>query len=190
MSLPSDAIRNPRNLGQLIRKARQDKQLTLSELGLRSHLDSRILQEIEDATQQPSLGTLWKIAEGLEVPFGELLGTHQPSASLLRRQDSPVISSADGVLESRPLVASGSNLWVEAFELTLAPRGTYQADPHPRGTRETLVVLEGALQVHLEHENYELGPGDSLSFLADRTHTYLNPDEAPARIHNIIVYER
>ena len=176
-------------LGQRLKTTREAKGYTLEQLAQETRLDPALLQAIEAADREPSLGTLWKLTAGLGVPFAELLGVTQDSVSIQRRADGPVLLSADGVLESRPLVAS-SNLWVEAYELTLAPRRSYRSEPHPRGTRETVVVLDGHLRVQVLEETFELEPGDSISFKADTLHTYTNPLDVPGRYHDIIVYER
>jgi transcriptional regulator with XRE-family HTH domain len=180
----------PQELGQQLKRARQAKGYTLDQLAARSDLDPARLREIEEACGVPTLGTLWKLTAGLGVPFAELLGSPQDGVSVQRRAQSPVLRSADGVMESRPLVSPGSDLWVEAYELTLAAHGCHNSAPHPRGTRETLVVLEGGLSVQTAGTTHRLEPGDSISFPADAAHTYTNPLEVPGRYHDIIVYER
>jgi transcriptional regulator with XRE-family HTH domain len=180
----------PQELGQQLRLIRQAKGYTQDQLAARSDLDPTRLREIEEARRVPTLGTLWKLTAGLGVPFAELLGSTRDGVSVQRRAQSPVLRSADGVLESRPLVSPGSDLWVEAYELTLAARGCHSSEPHPRGTRETLVVLEGGLAVQVAGGTHLLEPGDSISFPADTAHTYTNPMDVPGRYHDIIVYER
>ncbi len=51
-------------------------------------------------------------------------------------------------------------------------------------------MLSGLLRMRVGDEAHDLGPGDSISFAADRAHTYENPGGTEARYHNVISYER
>ena len=64
------------------------------------------------------------------------------------------------------------------YELRLAARSSHAAEAHATGTKELIVVLAGLLRMHVGNDRYELGPGDSLAFPADRPHTYENPAAA------------
>ena len=77
-----------------------------------------------------------------------------------------------------------------AGELRLAARATHASEPHAAGTQELIVVLSGLLCMHVGNERYQLGPGDSLAFHADRPHAYENPGGAEARYQNTIIYPR
>jgi quercetin dioxygenase-like cupin family protein len=79
---------------------------------------------------------------------------------------------------------------VEIYELRVQPRATHASEPHAPGTREIVVVLTGQLKLRVEGEVYELGPGDSVSFSADKEHAYENPGAGEARYHNVILYDR
>jgi len=124
------------------------------------------------------------------VPFNELIGQTAGAVQVLRRGDAQVLRSVDGKMESRPLAPVGTTPLVELYELRLAARSTHSSEPHARGTHEVLVVLTGALRMHVEGEVYDLAAGDSICFPADRPHVYENPGGSEARYHNLIAYER
>jgi quercetin dioxygenase-like cupin family protein len=144
---------------------------------------------METTDEAPSLGLLWKLAAGLGVAFADLLGRGGATVSLQRRVDSRVLRSDDGALESRPLVAAGTNRWVEAYELTLAAGAAHASEAHPSGTREMVIVLTGTLKIRLGSQEHELESGDSISFKADLPHVYTNPGLQDGRYHDIIIYE-
>jgi quercetin dioxygenase-like cupin family protein len=101
-----------------------------------------------------------------------------------------VLRSADGKMESRPLNPAGATPVAEVYELRLAPRAVHASEAHAPGTKEILVVLSGQLRLRVADESHDLGPGDSISFTADKPHTYENPAGSEARYHDVIVYER
>jgi len=179
-----------RRVGLQLREKRKARGLSLDELAAASGVSRAALSQIELFKSNPSLGVLWKIAVGLGIPFSELIGWQAQGVSVLHRSDAQVLRSADGKMESRPLSPAGSNPWVELYELRLAARASHASDPHAPGTREILVVLSGALNLHVSGEVHELGPGDSVSFRADEPHAYENPGTSEARYHNLIVYAR
>jgi len=148
------------------------------------------LSQIETGKGNPSLSVLWKIAVGLQVPFSELLGESGPSVNLLRRADTQVLRSADGRMESRPASPAGFSRFLEVYELRLSARSTHASEAHAPGTHELIIVLSGSLRMHVGNDRYELGPGDSLAFPADRPHAYENPGAGEARYHDTIVYPR
>jgi transcriptional regulator with XRE-family HTH domain len=170
-----------------MRKARG---LSLDQLATASGVSRAALSQIETRASNPSLSVLWKIAVGLGVHFGDLLGQSASSVAILRRGEVQVLRSADGRTESRPLTPAGSCPWVEAYELRLAARANHVSDAHAPGTREVLVVLNGQLTIRLGAEAYELAPGDSISFMADQPHRYENPSGSEARCHDIVIYVR
>ena len=179
-----------RRVADNLRKKRKARAMSLDDLASASGVSRAALSQIETYKSTPTVGLLWKIAVGLGVPFAELIGEARGAVSVLRRSDGQVLRSLDGKLESRPLAPVGSSPLVELYELRLAPRAQHASDAHAQGTSEVLVVLTGALRLHLDGETHELAAGDSVCFPADRPHTYENPGGAEARYHNLITYER
>ena len=179
-----------RRVGTSIHEKRKARGLSLDQLSVSSGVSRAALSQIETRKTNPSLGVLWKIAVGLGIPFSELLGSDSKTMSVLRRGEAQVLRSADGRMESRPLSPAGASPWVEIYELRLLARAVHKSDAHAAGTREVLVVLSGQLRVCVGIECYDLEAGDSISFLADRPHSYENASSSEARCHDLIIYAR
>ena len=173
-----------------LRRKRKARGMSLDDLARASGVSRAALSQVETCKTNPTVGLLWKIAVGLGVPFADLIGEVRSGTSVLRRADSQVLRSLDGKLESRPLTPAGASPLVELYELRLAARATHASEPHAPGTHEFVVVLSGALRLHLEGEVHDLMAGDSVSFTADRPHSYENAGSSEARYHNVILYER
>jgi XRE family transcriptional regulator, regulator of sulfur utilization len=179
-----------RRVAENLRGRRKARGLSLDDLARSSGVSRAALSQIETCKSNPTVGVLWKIAVGLGIPFAELIGAPRSGVVVLRRNDSQVLRSSDGKLESRPLTPAGSSPLVELYELRLSARSTHASDPHAPGTHEMVIVLSGQLRMHVDEESYELGAGDSVAFAADRPHVYENPAGSEARYHNVIIYER
>jgi transcriptional regulator with XRE-family HTH domain len=179
-----------RRIGDNLRRLRKSKDLSLDQLALASGVSRAALSQIESSKGNPTVGVIWKIAVGLGIPFSDLLGESRDVVGVLRRTESQVLRSADGKMESRPLNPAGATPVAEVYELRLAARAIHASEAHAPGTKEILVVLSGQLRLRVADETYDLGPGDSISFTADKPHVYENPAASEARYHDVIVYDR
>jgi len=123
-SLPSGdrlgAVEVAQRVAENLRDLRRKRDLSLDEAAQKTGVSRAGLSQIETGKTNPTLGVLWKIASGLDVPFAELLGEAQPQLSVLRRKDVPVLHSADRRFESRPLMPSAAGNQVE-FYGTMSP---------------------------------------------------------------------
>ena len=173
-----------------LRHKRKARGMSLDDLARASGVSRAALSQVETVKTNPTVGLLWKIAVGLGVPFADLIGEVKSGTSVLRRGDAQVLRSLDGKLESRPLTPAGASSLVELYELRLSSRSTHASDPHAPGTHEFIVVLSGSLRLHVEGEVLDLMAGDSVSFSADKPHSYENAGSSEARYHNVILYER
>lgn len=173
-----------------LRQKRKTRGMSLDDLARASGVSRAALSQVETCKTNPTVGLLWKIAVGLGVPFADLIGQPKSGTSILRRGDAQVLRSRDGKLESRPLTPAGASPLVEIYELRLAARAVHSSEPHAPGTQEVLVVLSGTLRLRVDGEMHELAAGDSISFKADRPHTYENAGSSEARYQNVILYER
>jgi transcriptional regulator with XRE-family HTH domain len=179
-----------RHVAENLRLRRKSRGMSLDDLARASGVSRAALSQIETCKSNPTLGVLWKIAVGLEVPFSDLIGAPKPGVAVLRRADAQVLRSLDGKLESRPLAPAGASPNVELYELRLTARSQHVAEAHAPGTHELLVVLSGTCRIHVDGETYDLAAGDSIAFDADRPHTYDNHGGAEGRYYNVIVYDR
>ncbi|BCZ88356.1 hypothetical protein TthAA37_01650 [Thermus thermophilus] len=60
-------------VGQNLRRLRQAKGLTLFGLAAKAGVAKSLLHALEAGHANPTLATLWALAQALEVPFGELV---------------------------------------------------------------------------------------------------------------------
>ncbi|MBC8071895.1 MAG: helix-turn-helix transcriptional regulator [Deltaproteobacteria bacterium] len=178
-----------RRVGERLHAIRRGRGYSLDELAELTGVSKGTLSQIETGGTNPTLGVLWRISDGLGLPFASLLGEGtRERATLVRRNEQMPIRSASGVLESRPLTPERALGNVEVYELRIDPKGVHESEAHAPGTREGVTVLAGSLRVRAGDAIYELATGDTLSFHADVPHAYENPGRAETRLYNVIVY--
>ena len=172
-----------------LRRLRLESALSLAQLAARSGVSQAMLSQVESGKTTPSIAVLWKIADGLRVPFSALLGSAPSDPTVLvRRAEGRVIVSADGTFRSRPLFAPGPGRRVEFYQLEIDPGGRSRSRPHVAGTVELLVVVRGGLRLDVHGTIHTLAAGDSIEFPADVEHAYQNPGRSLATAFDVIVY--
>lgn len=177
------------DVGVNLRLLRQDRGLTLQDLAERSGVSKAMLNQIEAGKSSPSIALAWKIANGLGVPFGALLGEAMPGDFLVHpRAQVQVLYSEDRRLCTRALFPPGDARAAELYELALEPGAVENAQSHLPGTREQIYVTAGQLTVETAENRAELAAGDVLFFCADRPHRYHNPGRGTARFVLVMLY--
>lgn len=149
-----------------------------------------MLGQIETGKSVPTIGTLWKVATALGVPFARLIATESPHhPQVLRRTDAKLLTSNQGQFTSRALFPFDGERQVEFYELRLAPLHREDADPHAAGTRENLVVAKGAVEITAGAERpVVLSAGDAILFDADVPHSYRNLGAEEAVLFLVMTY--
>jgi transcriptional regulator with XRE-family HTH domain len=172
-----------------LRRLRGKQGLSLENLAQLSGVSRAMLGQIELQQSTPTINVLWKIARALNVPFSALIA--QPAttrAKVLNASQAKLLASRDGTFTSRALFPFDEPRRVEFYELRLAPHGVEEAEPHPPGTVENLVVTRGRLEVRVGDETHPLTTGDAIQFQADIPHEYRNPGNDEALIYLVMTY--
>jgi transcriptional regulator with XRE-family HTH domain len=186
---PADDLDLTPTVGANLRRLRSKHGLSLDALARVSGVSRAMLGQIELQQSTPTINVLWKIARALNVPFSALIT--QPStarAKLLNASRAKVLASRDGKFTSRALFPFDEPRRVEFYELRLAARSVEEAEPHPPGTVENLVVTNGALEIRVGDERHLLATGDAIQFQADIPHEYRNPGDGEALIYLVMTY--
>jgi len=141
-------------LGEKIKFFRENKGLNLSELAKKAGVAKSTLFKIEENKTNPTINTIWAIAEVLGVPFGELVGEGE--------------IKGDGV--SVVLIEKTDEF--ESYKMNLKSGAEYIAKPHFAGAVERIYVLKGDVKVGSVDNMKTLHSGEVLEFNADITHIY------------------
>ncbi|MCW7471600.1 MULTISPECIES: helix-turn-helix domain-containing protein [Leptospira] len=168
---------------------RHTKGFSLDKLANRCGVSRAMLSQIEQGKSVPTISVLWKIANGLNVPFSELLKEkNQDGIHILKAENSKVLYSNSKVFASRALFPFLGNRKTEFYELILKPGGHEVAEPHKTGTTENLVVVSGKLRLRVGEKVVELDQKDSVFFKADVSHEYSNPTDQETLMYLVMDY--
>jgi len=170
-------------LARSVRAHRQARSLSLGALARAAGLSKTSLSTIEAGLSNPSLETLWRLAEALGVSLGTLLGEADPPRTLVvRRGEGTPFESPSG-MAGRMILAEGRNHRTEVLDATVAPGADYRSAPHAPGTKELFFCAEGSVELGPLGQEVTLDAGDSLWFPADLPHRYASETGA----HGLVV---
>jgi transcriptional regulator with XRE-family HTH domain len=152
-------------LGEKIRRLRKEKNLSLRSLARDVGVTASFLSQVERELADPSLGTLRKIAEILEVPVFELLLEDEPTSPVVRK-DKRVQIQVKGTPAVLELLVPNLK---QKMELMLCRTRAHDGKlnyntPLPHPTEECIYVVQGKMEIELSQETYTLDEGDSIYF--------------------------
>ncbi len=169
------------DVGSRIKQIRMDRNLSIRAVARMSGISINALSRIERNLSSPSVSTLYKIAQAMDVPlvsFFKETSSHNPVV-FCKKEQSVKIPFLRGLWEG--LACEKFAGGIEPFLLTLeAGGGSGRFLMHHSGD-EFVYCLEGQIEYEVEKERYLLEAGDSLMFLAHRDHRWRNAGKEPCR---------
>jgi quercetin dioxygenase-like cupin family protein len=178
-----------RQLGRGIRQARETAAISMRALAARSGLSQAFLSAVERGLSMPSIATLYRIAEALDVPPSSLLPdeTHG-DVQVIRADEGAMVSSSEreGSAVGR-LVLSDDAHGIELYEYATEPSADLDVwYAHPG--RKVLHLIAGSLRVEFDgRDDVLLHAGDCLVHTARIPHRWAIEGDAPVRLFLVIV---
>jgi transcriptional regulator with XRE-family HTH domain len=170
--LDAGALALSGQLGKTIQRLRKAYNLSLSELAEQSGVAKSIISQIERNETNPTLATIWRLSQALDVSIERVLATseEEPFLEKTGRIDTPVIVSDDGKCRLSIIGWIKTVEWLQWYDFCAEPGGVLESDPHQRGSIESLSVLRGEIEVEVAGLKERAGPGETLRYRCDRTH--------------------
>jgi len=160
-------------LGEMLRRARRRRGLSLKEASELAGISVSHLSAIECGTRNPSLAGLQRLAVALSIQVSELFGDKKrPPRRLVKAAERPVLDTGDHRIRIESL-SVGAQL-LEPHIYLVEPGGGSQGSYHHDG-EEIVYVLEGQVEFWLnEVEQHIVRAGDCLTFPSSLAHRWQN----------------
>jgi transcriptional regulator with XRE-family HTH domain len=168
-------------VGRRLRYLRQCRRLTQRALAQACDLSANAIGLIERGESSPSVSTLHRLAQALEVPITELFTETEGRTVVLTKKRQRSRTHRDQI-QMENLAEGLSDQCMEPFLATLQPGAGTGADPVVHLGEEFVFCLEGEIEYRVAGQAYELEAGDSLMFQANQPHCWCNLSEKPARL--------
>ena len=169
-----------------IKRIRQERGLSLDDLSRLSGVSKSMLAQIERGEGNPTISTLWKISNGMSIPFDAMTVRPESEYDIVRMDDIQPLPEDSGRVHNRPIFPDDGKRHFAVYFLTLDKGSYWESEPHLKGAEEFITVIDGAIEITADGKAFSLGCTDSIRFKADTKHSYRNIGETQARMHMII----
>ena len=181
--LDTGALALSGQLGKTIQRLRKAYNLSLSELAEQSGVAKSIISQIERNETNPTLATIWRLSQALDVSIERVLASadDEPFLDRSSRGDTPILVSDDGRMRLAIIGWIKTVEWLQWYDLASEPGGVLESDAHQRGSVECLSVLEGEWEVEVGGVVQGAKAGETLRYRCDWPHTVRCGGNAPGR---------
>ncbi|MBN8919357.1 MAG: helix-turn-helix transcriptional regulator [Rhizobiales bacterium] len=171
------------HLGKTVQRLRKAYNLSLSELAEQSGVAKSIISQIERNETNPTLATIWRISQALDVSIERVLAAHEddPFVEVVSRAETPSLLSEDGKVKLSIVGWIRTVEWLQWYDVLAEPGGELDAEGHQRGSIECLSVISGTMQVEVGGHIETVEAGGTVRYRCDRKHTIRNVSKQPAR---------
>lgn len=170
-----------------LKEARRAQGLSLEAVSNLSGVSRSMVSQIERGESSPTIATLWNLTRALQVDFAGLLDGEAESDRIetLRAAAVPCIDNMGKGCRIRILSPPEETGHHEIYDLAFTAGGSLTSQPHTRGAREYLTVIEGILNVTSGSASDRLSAGDTARYAADVAHSIVAPS-GPARAFLVV----
>ena len=165
------------DVGKRLRVLREERGVSMRALARRSGLSANALSMIERALTSPSVSTLNKLSNALEVPITAFFRPEPDRSPIVfrKRNQRSTVLFQNGSWEG--LGGEHFSGRVEAFMLTLEKDGTSGPYGMVHSGHEFVYCVDGLLEYEIGGQFYNLEAGDNLIFAAQMLHRWRNSGE-------------
>lgn len=163
------------DIGERIRRIRQEKGLSLEELSRLTGFEVEFLASMEKNEAQPQLGTVIKLSKALDSAFGRLIsGIGDQLYSITRKDERRTVSRSTSqtgnkqVYVYKSLAPDVKGRHMEALLVQLSEVPEKEISIHEG--EEFIFVLDGVVVLEIGDDAYELEPGDTAYYLSTTPH--------------------
>ncbi|MEY8839670.1 helix-turn-helix domain-containing protein [Cribrihabitans sp. XS_ASV171] len=177
------------DLGARLRQLRKARQLTLSGLASLSGVAVSTISKIENGALSPTLDKVLRLAEGLDLTIGQLIGEEEsenrsPNSRFApsREGDGIVIDTKNYVY--RYLCGELTNKRMVPIHARIKASSIKEFGPlEKHGGEEFLIVMDGEVVVHSEfYAPVTLKRGESIYLDSTMGHAYVSAGESDAEV--------
>jgi DNA-binding transcriptional MerR regulator/quercetin dioxygenase-like cupin family protein len=163
--------RNSGAIGPHLRRLRTERGLSLALVAKEVGISLGFLSSLERSHMTASVGTLRKLTDFYKTNILDFFDPAESNSRLVSAAKRKVLNAGPGV---RMELLAWGNTVMEPHLFRIAP-GADSGESYMHEGEEFIYVLRGVLQISLEHEQYELKPGDSFYFESSVPHHWKNP---------------
>lgn len=188
MSIERSAFLDQMNqiVAKNIKRLREERKLSMDELSKLSGVSKSMLAQIERGGGNPTISTLWKISNGMKVPFDALTVRPKSPYELVKTSDLQPLLEDGGKVKNYSIFPDDENRRFAVYYLELEEGSYWESEPHLKGAEEFITIFSGKIEICTGGRSFQVEKGESIRFKADAVHSYKNIGAEPVLLHMII----
>ena len=151
---------------------RESRKLSLDRLSELTGVSKSMLCQIETGKSSPTIGTIWKIANGLKVSFTSLLRKPAVEAKVRSFTGGKPLTAESEHYRVFPLIPFEPEQSYETYYFEMDPDTVFSGEPHEGNVYEYVFVIKGQLAIKVEGKNFNINENQFLQFQANYPHEY------------------
>ena len=159
-------------VGTNIKKIREERGLSLEKLSKLAEVSKSMLGQVERGESSPTVNVLWKIANGLKIPFSSLTTEHKNDTEKIRIGKPKIFDQ--GNVKLYPIIQYSHDQNFEMYRVEIESQGRYEYGARAKGAVEIITVYKGGITIVMDGQYHYIDRGESFRFKADVEHQYLN----------------
>ena len=153
-----------------------------------SGVSKSMLGQIERCEVNPTVSTMWKIANGLKVSFSQFVIRVETNVELIDISSLEPLLEDEGRVKIYPTFPFDSSRRFEIYSIEFQSKGYLSTEPHLQGTQEFLTVYAGEVTVTIGEKSFIVNAGKAIRFKADELHSYENTGDSTCLVDMVIYY--
>lgn len=170
-----------------IRRLREENKLSMDELSRLSGVSKSMLAQMERGDGNPTILTLWKISNGMKVPFDALIARPKNRYQIVKISEIQPLLEDNGKVRDYPIFPDDENRRFAVYYLELEEGSFWESEPHLKGAAEFITVFKGQVEIYADGHPFIVSQGESIRYRADTVHSYKNVGDGTATL-NMIIY--
>ncbi|WP_333583277.1 XRE family transcriptional regulator [Methanococcus maripaludis] len=184
-------MENPSHvISKNLKKIRNENGLSLDAVSKLTGVSKGMLGQIEREEVNPTITTILKIANGLNISFTSLLSEKEADVKTVELKKVSPIYDDTQKWRSYPLFTFEDSRPFEIYHVEADSGMVMSSEGHIKNSEETITVYEGELTLSIEENTYTIPKGNSIRFKADVPHKYENNGSEMTKMHMIIYYPK
>ena len=169
-----------------MKRLREENKLSMDELAKLSGVSKSMLAQIERGDGNPTISTLWKISNGMKVPFDALTVRPKSLYEIVKPSEIQPLLEDGGKVKNYSLFPDDENRRFAVYYLELDRESYWESEPHLKGTTEFITIFAGKIEICADGHKFEVEKGESIRFKADTVHSYKNIGDEQVILHMIL----
>lgn len=166
-------------IGEKLRLLRKKRGYTLQQVAMETGYSASLISQVERDLVTPSIATLKKISQALEMPLFALFDEEKfqefAKEDIIVRKDQRKRIQTDAQKAVFSLLVPNTKRKLEVIMIESEPGGKSGDDYHMHSGEECEYILQGTMEVEWDGDIYTIHEGETIYIDSSKPHRWRNP---------------